>query len=59
MGEERHRQARMVNFREDWRGFLWHGWFKLYAMDERYVMIVTEEEAKKLPSMNKRAAFGK
>ncbi len=38
IGEAHRRYARMVNFREDWRGFLWQGRFKSYVMDERYVV---------------------
>ncbi|MDI6753369.1 MAG: hypothetical protein QME78_03130 [Thermodesulfobacteriota bacterium] len=47
IGEAHRWQARMVNFREGWRGFLWPGRFKSYAMDERYG-VATEDEAKKL-----------
>jgi len=31
------RYARMINFREDWRGYLWQGRFHLFVMDESYV----------------------
>jgi len=30
------RYARMINFREDWRGYLWQGRFHSFVMDERY-----------------------
>ncbi len=29
--------TRMINFRENWKGFLWQGRFKSYPMDERYL----------------------
>ena len=37
IGEAHHRYARMINFREDWRGYLWQGRFHSFVMDESYL----------------------
>ncbi|MDP3789800.1 MAG: transposase, partial [Candidatus Omnitrophota bacterium] len=37
IGETHRRYTRMVNFREDWRGFLWQGRFMSYPLDENYL----------------------
>jgi putative transposase len=38
IGEVHRRYTRMVNFREDWKGYLWQGRFASYPMDnERFV----------------------
>lgn len=29
--------TRMINLRQGWRGFLWHGRFKSYPLDEQYL----------------------
>jgi len=36
-GEAHRRYSRMVNFRENWRGYLWQGRFSSYPMDEKYL----------------------
>ena len=38
VGEAHRRYTRHVNFREGWRGHLWQGRFKSYAMDESYLL---------------------
>ena len=38
IGEAHRRYARMINFREGWRGFLWQGRFKSYPLGEHYVL---------------------
>ena len=38
IAEAHRRYARMINFREGWRGFLWQGRFQSYPMDEHYVL---------------------
>ncbi len=38
LGETHRRYTRMVNFREDWRGYLWQGRFASFAMDEAYLL---------------------
>ena len=37
IGEVHRRYARMINFREGWRGYLWQGRFHSFVMDERYL----------------------
>ena len=37
IGEAHRRYARMINFREDWRGYLWQGRFHSFVMDESYL----------------------
>ena len=34
-GEVHRRYTRMINFRENWRGFLWQGRFNSFPLDER------------------------
>jgi len=38
IAETHRRYTRMINFRENWRGFLWQGRFSSYPMDERYLL---------------------
>ena len=38
IGEAHRRYARMINFREGWRGYLWEGRFCSFVMDERYLL---------------------
>jgi len=38
VGETHRRYTRMINLREDWRGYLWQGRFSSYPMDERYLL---------------------
>lgn len=38
IGEVHRRYTRMVNFRENWRGFLWQGRFSSFPMDGRHVV---------------------
>ncbi|MFC1525057.1 transposase [Planctomycetota bacterium] len=37
IGETHRRYTRMINFREDWRGYLWQGRFGSFPMDEQYL----------------------
>lgn len=36
IGETHRRYTRMVNFRENWRGYLWQGRFSSFPMEKRY-----------------------
>jgi len=38
IGEAHRRYARMINFREGWRGYLWQGRFHSFVMDEGYLL---------------------
>ena len=38
LGEAHRRYTRHVNFREDWRGYLWQGRFASFPMDERHLL---------------------
>ena len=38
IGEAHRRYARMINFRQGWRGYLWQGRFSSFVMDERYLL---------------------
>ncbi len=38
IGETHRRYTRMVNFREDWRGYLWQGRFSSFPMDENWLL---------------------
>ncbi|NDY74545.1 transposase [Desulfobacter hydrogenophilus] len=38
IGEAHRRYARMVNFREGWRGYFWQGRFASFIMDERHLL---------------------
>jgi putative transposase len=38
IGEAHRRYTRRINFREDWRGYLWQGRFASFPMDEAYLM---------------------
>lgn len=38
IGEAHRRYTRRVNFREDWRGYLWQGRFASCPMDEHYLL---------------------
>ncbi|MCR4336513.1 MAG: transposase [Candidatus Omnitrophica bacterium] len=37
IGETHKRYTRMINFREEWRGYLWEGRFKSFVLDEKYL----------------------
>ncbi len=39
IGEVHRRYTRMVNFRENWRGYLWQGRFASFPMDEPYLLL--------------------
>ena len=41
IGETHRNYTRMINFREDWRGYLWQGRFSSYVLDERYFLLAT------------------
>ena len=38
IGETHRRYTRMVNFREQWRGYLWQGRFSSFVMDEAWLL---------------------
>jgi len=38
IGEAHRRYTRHINFREDWRGYLWQGRFASFAMDEPHLL---------------------
>ena len=38
IGETRRRYTRMINFRENWRGYLWQGRFASFVMDENWLL---------------------
>ncbi len=38
IGETHRRYTRMINFRENWRGYLWQGRFASFPMDKRYLL---------------------
>ena len=38
LGEVHRRYTRYINFREGWRGHLWHERFHSFIMDEKYLM---------------------
>jgi putative transposase len=38
IGEVHRRYTRMVNFREDWKGYLWQGRFASYPMDKTWLL---------------------
>ena len=38
IGEAHRRYTRLVNFRRDWRGYLWQGRFASFPMDESYML---------------------
>ncbi len=37
IGEAHRRYTRMINFREQWRGYLWQGRFSSFVLEERYL----------------------
>lgn len=41
IGETHRRYARMINFREGWRGYFWQGRFASYVMDDSYLLAAT------------------
>jgi putative transposase len=41
IGETHRRYTRRVNFRENWRGYLWQGRFSSFVMDESYLLAAT------------------
>jgi len=38
IGETHRRYTRMINFRENWRGYLWQGRFASFPMDESWLL---------------------
>lgn len=38
IGDTHQQYTRMINFREDWRGYLWQGRFKSCVMDDRHTI---------------------
>ena len=38
IGEPHRRYTRRINFRKRWRGYLWHGRFASFVMDEPYLL---------------------
>jgi putative transposase len=40
IAETHRRYTRMINFRENWRGYLWQGRFSSYPMDEEHLLKV-------------------
>ncbi len=38
VGEAHRRYTRLINFRENWRGYLWQGRFASYPLDESYLL---------------------
>ncbi len=38
IGEAHRRYTRRINFRENWRGYLWQGRFSSFVMDEAYLL---------------------
>ena len=38
IGETHRRYTRMINFRENWRGYLWQGRFASFPMDRNYLL---------------------
>jgi len=41
IGETHRNYTRFINFREQWRGYLWQGRFSSYVLDERYLLTAT------------------
>ncbi|MCK5655461.1 MAG: transposase [Candidatus Aureabacteria bacterium] len=41
IGETHRNYTRFINFRENWRGYLWQGRFLSYVLDERYLLTAT------------------
>jgi len=41
IGETHRNYTRFINFRENWRGYLWQGRFSSYVLDERYLLAAT------------------
>lgn len=42
IGETHRKYTRMINFRENWRGYLWQGRFRSYLLDEHYLLTATK-----------------
>lgn len=40
IGDTHQKYTKMVNLRQDWRGYLWQGRFSSYVLDERYLYTV-------------------
>ncbi|MBN1353729.1 MAG: transposase, partial [Candidatus Omnitrophica bacterium] len=38
IGKTHLKYTRMINFRENWRGYLWQGRFSSYVLSERYLL---------------------
>jgi putative transposase len=41
IGETHRNYTRFINFREQWRGYLWQGRFSSYVLDEQYLLSAT------------------
>ncbi len=41
IGETHRNYTRFINFRENWRGYLWQGRFSSYILDEKYLITAT------------------
>ncbi|MGA1842524.1 MAG: transposase, partial [bacterium] len=41
IGETHRKYTRMINFRNNWSGYLWQGRFSSYILDERYLLSAT------------------
>lgn len=41
IGETHRKYTRIINFRENWRGYLWQGRFNSYVLDEGYLLTAT------------------
>jgi len=41
IGETHRNYTRFINFRENWRGYLWQGRFSSYLLDEKYLLTAT------------------
>jgi putative transposase len=39
LGEAHRRYTRMINFRENWRGYLWQGRFASFPLDNQYLLV--------------------
>ncbi|MCP4653581.1 MAG: transposase [Candidatus Omnitrophica bacterium] len=38
IGETHRKYTRYINFREEWRGYLWQGRFSSYVLDQKYLL---------------------
>ncbi len=39
VGEVHRRYTRRINFRENWRGYLWQGRFASFVLDDAYLLV--------------------